>query len=38
MGLQLTKAYYYKHGEDLEKLLRVSAVDLLKDASYKPKK
>jgi len=38
IGLQLAKAYYYKHGEDLEKLLRTSAVDLLKNASYKPKK
>lgn len=38
IGLQLAKAYYYKHNEDLEKMLNIDAVNLLKASSYKPKK
>lgn len=38
MGFQLVKSYYKNKGEDLQKLLQISAVDLLKEAAYKPKK
>ncbi len=38
MGVQLVRSYYEKNGKDLKELLRTSAVDLLKDAAYKPKK
>tara|TARA_B110000037_G_scaffold98293_1_gene115158 strand:+ start:3601 stop:4569 length:969 start_codon:yes stop_codon:yes gene_type:complete len=38
IGLQMAKAYYKKHDKNLQKLLEVSSIDLLKEASYKPKK
>ena len=38
IGFQMAKAYYEKHDKNLLKLLEVSALDLLKEASYKPKK
>jgi hypothetical protein len=38
IGFQMVKAYYEKHDKNLLKLLEVSAIDLLKEASYKPKK
>jgi len=38
IGFQMVKAYYEKHDKNLLKLLEVSAIDLLREASYKPKK
>lgn len=38
IGFQMAKAYYEKHDNNLLKLLEVSSIDLLKEASYKPKK